>query len=139
MLTIPPYPKPLTWITLLYGIFTFFWLSAEDSVWLVSVLGLGLSVLCAAHAVFRLTGKKFPRRYWLPRMVALGALVGAGAVAATVLFMVMKTSLHGHVYPDYPFPLISGIVERLLPWTAAGALVGLALTLIIYDSSGPSS
>jgi hypothetical protein len=139
LLTIPPYPKRLTLITLLYGIFTFIWMSAEDSVWLVTALGLSLSLLILAHGVFRLGGRTLSARLWIPATIILGTLVGAGTVAVTVLFMLMKTSLHSHVYPDYPFPLIGGMVERLLPWMAAGALAGLAVALIIYDSSGGSS
>ena len=139
MLTIPRHPRWLSTVTLLYGIFTFVWMGAEDSVWLVTVLGLGLALLCAAHGVFRLKGHTFPLRLWIPATVGLGAAVGAGTALATMLFMVMKTSLHNHIYPDYSFPLISGIAGRLLTWTAAGALVGLALALVLYRESSSSS
>jgi hypothetical protein len=141
MLTIPPYPKWLSALTLIYGVFTFMWMGAEDSVWLVTVLGLGLALLCVAHGVFRLKGRTFAPRLWVPAAIILGAATGAGTALITMLFMVMKVSLHNHLYPDYPFPLISGIAGRLLPWTAAGALVGLALALILYrapDSNGSS-
>ncbi len=140
MLTVPPYPQLLSRLTLVFGIFLFFWMSAEDSVWLVTVLGLGVSLLAAAHATFRFKGRTFRARYWIPTAMVLGALVGAGTVVVTVVLMLMKTSLHSHIYPDYPFPLISGIVERLVPWTVAGALVGLSVALIVYEaSSGGSS
>jgi hypothetical protein len=138
-MTIPPYPRRLSLITLLYGIFVFVWLSWEDSVWLVTVLGFGLSLLAGVHAMFRFGGRRVTRRLFIAGAALLGALIGAGTVAATVLLMLIKTSMHSHVYPEYPFPLISGIVERLLPWTAAGALAGLALALISYESSGASS
>jgi len=130
MLTIPPYPKYLSLVTLLFGISLFFWMSTEDSVWLVSLFGLGLSVLLAAHGVFRLKGKTFRMRVWIPLAVGLGALVGAGTAVGTVLLMVIKTAWHNHVFPDYPFPLIAGIVERLPAWTVAGALVGLAFVIL---------
>ena len=117
--------------------FTFFWLSAEDSVWLVSLLGLILALLSVIHTVFRLASMRtFRPRMWIPGMIALGALVGAGGIVATMLIMLVKTSLHGHIYPDYPFPLISGMAERLGVWTLAGALVGLALALILYGREG---
>ncbi len=138
-MTIPPYPRRLSLITLLYGIFVFVWLSWEDSVWLVTVLGFGLSLLVGVHAMFRFGGRRVTRRLFIAGAALLGALIGAGTVAATVLLMLIKTSMHSHVYPEYPFPLISGIVERLLPWTAAGALAGLALALIGYESSGAPS
>jgi hypothetical protein len=139
MLTVPPYPRRLSLLTLLYGIFALVWLSAEDSVWLVTVLGFLLSLLSAAHAIFRLSGRRFDARLWIPAAAIVGALVGAGTVVATVVLMLLKTSVHSHLFPDYPFPLISGIVERLLPWIAAGALAGLALALLVYELSGGSS
>ena len=139
MLTVPPRPRWLPTVTILYGVFTFVWMGAEDSVWLVTVLGFGLALLCAAHGVFRLKGRTFQRRSWFPAIVALGAAIGAGTALATMLFMVMKTSLHNHIYPDYPFPLISGIAARLLTWTAAGALVGLAVALLLSRESSSSS
>lgn len=129
MAKIPPYPRLLSLITLLYGIFVFFWLSPEDSVWLVSVLGWGMSILLIVHGVFRFSGRIFPGRLWIAVGLALGGLSGVGAVACTVLLMLMKTSLHSHIYPDYPYPLMSGIVDRLPAWTLAGALLGLAVAL----------
>src|SRR5262245_55702055 len=125
MLKVPRYPRLLTVITLIYGMFTFFWLSAEDSVWLVSLLGLIFALLSVIHAVFRVASTRtFRPRVWIPGLIILGALVGAGGIVATMLIMLIKTSLHGHIYPDYPFPLISGMAERLVAWTTAGALVG---------------
>jgi hypothetical protein len=135
MVKIPRFPTSLAVITLIYGMFTFMWLSAEDSVWLVSVLGAMMSVLSVLHGVFRLKRRTYPARLWVPGLILLGALSGAGSVVGTVILMVMKTSLHSHVFPDYPFPLIAGIVERVPVWTLAGALIGLALALLVYESS----
>src|SRR5258707_14775989 len=120
MITIPRYPKLLSLITLLYGIFVFFWFAPEDSVWLVSLLGWGMSILAALHGVFRFSGRTLPDRVWMPIAVLSGGMVGAGAVACTILLMLMKISLHSHIYPDYPFALISGIAERLPAWSLAG-------------------
>ncbi len=135
MLTIPSRPKRFPLITLLYGITLFIWMSAEDSVWLVSLFGLGLSLLIVTHSLFRLTGRTFPARVWMPASVIVGALIGAGASLATVLLMVIKTAWHAHLYPDYSFPLIAGIAARLPPWSLAGALVGLAF--VIYQGLDP--
>jgi hypothetical protein len=120
-------------VTLLFGAFVFVWLGTEeDSVALVSLLGLGIAMLATIHGLFRLSGRTFTARVWIVAAVALGALIGAGAIAGTILLMIMKTSMHSHIFPDYPFPLISGIFERLPAWAAAGALVGLAAALVIY-------
>ncbi len=137
MITIPRYPKRLTLITILYGMFTFVWLSAEDSIWLVSLLGLILALLLVVHGIYRLQGRRLSPRLWIPGLVTSGAVTGAGAALCTALIMIMKTSLHGHLYPDYPFPLIAGIIARLPVWTLAGALVGMALALLIYRRGPP--
>jgi hypothetical protein len=136
MRTIPKMPWWLKLITLIYGVFTFVWLSAEDSIWLVSVIGFGFALLCVLHGVFKLHGRTFAQRLWIPATVGLGALTGAGASLATALIMLMKTSLHGHLYPDYPFLVVAGIIERLPAWTIAGALVGAAIVLLCYQRRG---
>jgi hypothetical protein len=131
--TVPPYPKLLTLLTLLFGAFVFLWLGTEeDSVWLVSLLGLEIALLPTLHGLFRFAGRTFSARVWIGTAVSLGALVGAGAGVGTILLMLMKTSMHSHVFPDYPFPLIRGVFERLPAWTVAGALVGLAGALLMY-------
>lgn len=129
MLTIPPRPRRLALLTLLFGMILFVWMSVEDSVWLVSLFGWGLSLLIAAHSLFRFAGRTFPARTWQSAVVIGGALVGAGASLATMLLMVIKTAWHAHVYPDYSFPLIAGIAARLPAWALAGMLVGLAFVL----------
>lgn len=126
ILTIPPYPRRLSLITLLYGIILFFWLSPEDSIWLVSVLGWGMSILAVTHTLYRFSGRTIPRRFLFPAAVALGGMIGGGAVISTILLMFMKTALHNHIYPDYGFPLMAGTAERLPAWVLAGALLGLA-------------
>src|SRR4051812_1752173 len=132
MLTIPGKSKWLRLVTILYGMFTFVWMGTEDSIWLAAVLGFGFTLLCVLHGIFRVwQGRLFAPRLWIPATIALGAITGAGASLSTVLIMLMKTSLHGHLYPDYPFPVLAGIIERLPAWTLAGALVGLALALLL--------
>ncbi len=131
-LAVPAYPKRLSLLTLVFGIVVFLWLTPEDSVWLVSVLGAGLALILAAHGLFKWSaGRVFPARVWFPGAVLLGAAVGAGATVMTMLLMLMKTSLHNHLYPDYSIGVMGGIVQRIIPWTAAGALVGLAAALIL--------
>lgn len=131
-LHIPPYPKRLSLLTLLFGIIVFLWLTPEDSVWFVSVLGVVLSLILAAHGIFKwVAGRTFPARIWFPAAVALGAVVGAGAVLMTMLLMLMKTSVHNHLYPDYSIGVMDGILQRIMPWTLAGALAGLAGALFL--------
>ncbi|MEP7286287.1 MAG: hypothetical protein ABI947_11020 [Chloroflexota bacterium] len=142
MFKLPTSPKRLSLITLLYGISAFLWLSIEDTGWLVVVFGIGLALLTIVHGLFRLsiTGKRtLPTWMWLPTAAAIGALAGVGSIAATLLLMLMKISLHGHLYPDYTFPLLSGLAARLPAWALAGLLIGLAVGLAFYGRRrGPS-
>ncbi len=131
-LLIPAYPRRLSLITLVYGIGVFLWLSPEDSVWLVALLGTGLSLILTAHAVFKLgSGRRLRARVWFPGAVALGAIVGMGAALMTMLLMLMKTAVHNHLYPDYSFGVMAGIFQRVGAWAVAGALVGLAGALLL--------
>ena len=139
---LPTSPKRLPLITLLYGVSAFFWLSIEDTGWLVIVFGIGLALLVIAHGLFRLGGmgdRRLPAWMWLPVAAGIGALTGVSSIAATLLLMLIKISLHGHLYPDYTFPLMSGLAARLPAWTLAGLLIGLAAGLAFYGRRrGPS-
>ncbi|MBX3081092.1 MAG: hypothetical protein KF716_05620 [Anaerolineae bacterium] len=134
-MSIPPYPRRLTLITVLFGIIVFVWLSPDEQGWLVIPLGIGMAALVAAHAVFRLGSRlgrrPIPVRWWRLGVVALGALIGAGSTLTTALLMLFKSGLHQHVFPDYPLIVILGILERAPAWSLAGALIGLAAVLIL--------
>ena len=129
------------WLSLFTALFTailLFWLSAEDTVWLVAVFGAGWSILAVLHGAYRL----LRRGLWV--YIAAGVLAGAGGIAATLLLMLVKTSLHGHLYPDYSFPLMVSMAGRMPAWSAAGALVGFAIALLRYgrrrdDSDDPGA
>ncbi|HVO42628.1 MAG TPA: hypothetical protein VMT34_08395 [Aggregatilineales bacterium] len=132
MLTIPRRPRWLPAITVLYGVFLFFWLAPEDSLWLVAVLGWLLALIAALHLISRLAGRAFAPKHWIPGAIAAGALIGAGASFATTLLMLMKSALHQSAFSDYPLPLLVGIVERLPAWSLAGGLVGVGFVILRY-------
>jgi hypothetical protein len=130
-LTIPRAPRLLVPLTLGVGMITFLWFSPDETGWAVIPLGVAISVLIAAHGLFRLSGRTFPMRLWVPAWVAVGGAVGAGAALATAALMLLKTGLHNHIFPDYPLTVIFGILARLPAWSAAGGLVGLAAALAL--------
>lgn len=130
-LTLPPPPRFLATLTLGFGIVVFLWFSPDESGWLVIALGVGISALIAAHALFRLGGQTVTMRWWFPGCVMLGGLVGAGAALATAALMLLKTGLHAHIFPDYPLVVILGILSRLPAWSAAGGLGGLAVAVML--------
>jgi hypothetical protein len=44
--------------------------------------------------------------------------------------MIFKNAWHAHAAVDFPGEVVVGIVERVIPWTISGALLGGALALI---------
>src|SRR5690349_5474040 len=125
-LTIPPYPRRLTLITVLFGIVVFIWLSPDEQGWLVIPLGIGMATLAAAHAVFGLRrglrGREITGRWWWPSMVVFGGVIGTISTVTTALRMLFKSALTQHVVPDYPALVIGGVLERAPMWGIAGAL-----------------
>jgi len=131
-LTIPAYPKRLSLITLLFGIGVFLWLTPEDTVWLAALLGVGIALIGTAHAVFKFaSGRTFRARTWFPGLIGIGAASGAGAVVATIGLMLIKTSVHNHLYPDYSLGVMAAMAQRLGSWSLAGACIGLAVALLL--------
>jgi hypothetical protein len=115
-----------------YGALLMVWLSVEDgTVFVVSVLGAGLSLVIVWLALMRwFGGRELTPRQWIPGFVLLGALAGFGAVWMTVFLMVFKNAWHAHAALDFPGEVVVAIVQRLIPWTVAGALLGGAAALV---------
>jgi hypothetical protein len=63
-------------------------------------------------------------------------VIGASGVIASVGLMLLKTSMHGHYYPDYSFAMMASMATRLPAWTAAGVLIGFAVALLNYRLDG---
>lgn len=108
-----------------YGITLFFWLSAEDNGWIVAALGAILGLLMTVRIATQ--WEQCRAAFWFYPL--FGALAGALGMAGTLLLMLIKTSIHGHLYPDYPFLLMVAFATRLPAWIAAGALLGTAVAL----------
>ncbi len=127
---IPPRPRWLSPLTLLYGVGVFIWLTPEESgLVVVSALGLFGALLMAVNWATRFSGRTFPAR-WLPIAATIGgATIGAAADLLTVFLMFMKSSMHAHLFPDYPPALLLAMLERLPAWSLAGGLVGMGAYL----------
>ena len=115
-----------------YGALLLAWLTPEDNtIFVVSLLGAGLSLMIVLLVVLRwFGGRTLAPRQWIPGLVLLGALLGFGAVWMTVFLMVFKNGWHGHAAPDFPGVVVVGIINRAIPWTVAGALLGGAAALV---------
>jgi hypothetical protein len=134
----PRIPRWLSPLTLAYGVILFLWLTPEDSIWLASALGAIGALIGGLHVLYRrprwvqplLRGLDDPRpRAALIRAVLFGAGVGLSAAPMTALIMLVKTSLHSHLFPDYPLGVVLGVLSRAPAWAAAGALIGFACAL----------
>jgi hypothetical protein len=128
---IPIRGRRARWLTLVYGLLLFLWLSPEDNqVWPVAVLGWGLAALTIIMTlVGRIGGQMIPNRYLLPGAGLLGALIGLGASLAAVALMLFKNAMHAHLFLDFPPGLMIATLERAPVWALAGALAGLGLGL----------
>ncbi len=60
----------------------------------------------------------------------MGSLIGASASVISAALMLFKDLRHAHPFPDFPPAMLLGVLERLPPWMAAGALAGLGLGLL---------
>lgn len=128
-------PRYRSWLRLLaigYGLALWFWLQLEDNTVVpVTLFGLGMTLLASLFWLLRqFGGQLIPRRYIVVGGGLVGALVGLGTAVATALLMLLKTGLHGHLYPDYPPGLIIALLERAPVWVLAGGLAGVGVALL---------
>ncbi|MDL1900940.1 hypothetical protein FBR02_09250 [Anaerolineae bacterium CFX9] len=116
----------------------FLWLRIEDNdAFLASAAGWSVSLLTGLLWLLREARRLHPRSA-VTGGVLLGAVVGIGASLTTALLMLIKNGLHGHVFPDFPFSMIAGILERAPAWSLAGACFGLGAALV-WISYRPSN
>jgi len=131
MVKIPERGRRTRWIVAIFGGILFFWLRLEDnSVWSVVSLGAGLALLTIGWTTMgKLGGREVRARYLIPGAALLGGLTGLGASLATTALMILKTGMHGHLFPDYPPGEIIALLQRIPIWMLAGGLVGFGLAL----------
>lgn len=121
----------LRWAILLYGISTFVWLSLEDSSLVpVTLLGMvGALLALIATTLPKLSQRPLTLPWLLPGALLAGATVGLGSRVLTVALMFFKNARHAHVFLDYPPEIMLATLQTVPPWTLAGALIGLSLSL----------
>jgi hypothetical protein len=96
----------------------------------VSALGWGLAALGLTLWIARhYGGRSIAGRAAMLAAALTGAAAGLGAALAAALLMLVKTGLHSHVFPDYPFGLMVDILARAPLWALAGVLAAVGLLL----------
>lgn len=115
-------------VLILDGVGILLWSGLEDkdasgaaAFGLISAIALSMTILAP-----RLAGMN----HQLAAATLTGALVGASASVITAALMLFKDLRHAHPFPDFPPAMLLGMLERLPPWTVAGALAGLGLGLL---------
>ena len=117
-------------IIILLGVFFVLWMPFEGDLRLVVGLGVWTALTVTALAARRLlTGRWL--RAWQFTLVAfgLGTILGFTAPLFTLLFMALKTGLHGHG-PEFTLAEIRWVQRQLLLWFSVGGLLGLGSGLI---------
>lgn len=114
---------------LLIGVVVFFWLRVEDDNAIAAAVCAFLSacLIVTGWAWRKAGGRSYSWRRMLATCAALGGLVGLGTAASAALLMLIKNGLHGHLFPDFPFGMIAGVLALAPIWTIGGGLVGLGI------------
>lgn len=139
---VPSYPRWLSLATLSYGIAAFIWLTPEDTLWVAVLLGLLGALLAVLHLTYhKFGGRRISERSRFLGMIALGAGIGGGAACVTAGLLFLKSSIHAHLFPDYPLAYLLAVLSRAPVWALAGALIGLAAALLFQGNhpNGASS
>lgn len=128
-------PTKLPYIRMLsvaLGLIIVFWMSLEDDrVLSVALLGISGMVLVVLNVITqRQGGRVYSAGAGILRLLLWGCLTGMLANLATVTLMFFKNAWHGHVYLDYPLPLMGATLTLVPYWMLAGAFVGLGLVLL---------
>ncbi len=125
--------KPKFWsfwrfVLILDGIGILVWSGFEDkeatgaaAFGLITAIALAMTMLGP-----RLAGMK----QQILTATLMGLLIGASASVISAALMLFKDLRHAHPFPDFPPAMLLGMLERLPPWTVAGALAGLGLGLL---------
>jgi hypothetical protein len=120
----------LKWITAVYGLFAFIWISLEGSIVGVVLMGVGTTaVLLLYLAQYFLGDRTFSLAQWLVITAVCGLLLGLGSGLLTLLFMIVKTGLHAHG-PEFTPSELSWVLQQIPLWVLVGLLAGLGLGMV---------
>ena len=130
-LTIPARSRALRAAALVYGAALLLWTSLEDNnVLPVALLGSGLALIALALWISAHYGARtFSGRSAFSAAALTGAAWGLASALAVTGLMLLKTGLHGHAFPDYPFGMMLEILTRAPLWALAGSLAAVGLLL----------
>ncbi len=130
MIRIPEKFPRLKGITILLGIFAVTWISLEGRLPQIVLMGVGVTAVSMLHLMQnKLGGREIKVGSWVGLTAVFGTLAGLISVGITLIFMAVKTGLHGHG-PEFTLAEIEWIIQQLPLWGTIGLLCGSAIGFI---------
>jgi len=127
---IPKRIPGLKWLLIFGGIYGFIWIALEGNLQRVVLMGFMTTAITLLFLIQKFIGDKPISTFqWIALTAVAGACLGLGTSLLTLLFMAIKTGLHGHG-PEFSLDELTWVSQQLLLWTAVGFLGGTGLGLI---------
>ncbi|HFE67405.1 MAG TPA: hypothetical protein ENJ93_09100 [Chloroflexi bacterium] len=127
---IPQQLPGLKWLTAVVGIYGVIWIGLEGGLWRSVLLAVGVTAVSLLYLIQKyLGGHILSAGKWVGMTAVSGLLFGLGSGLLTLLFMAVKTGLHGHG-PEFSLVELEWVAQQIPLWTAVGLLAGLGLGMI---------
>jgi len=119
--------KLLAVLTAVYGIV---WIAMEGELSRAIIMAFLSTAWISGFLIQRfLGGRTLSATGWIVAFAGIGVLFGVSVALLTLVFMAVKSGLHGHG-PEFTQEQIEGVLRQLPLWGIAGLLGGLGLGLI---------
>jgi hypothetical protein len=119
------------------GVAILIWMAFENNnvVWTVVFAGCILIVAVAGLFFHRQRAQR-GSWWWLP---AMGLAAGMALAPLAILFMAVKTGLHGHAAPDFTYEQILRVLQASPIWAASGLFIGAGIMILILIAKHSNS
>lgn len=119
------------WNSILCGAVIFFWSGLEDND-LTAVTMLGVWSSITLISLWITSHKALPTSNKATWVLILGAGMGILTSLCVAGLMLFKNLRHSHIFPDYPFEMILGILARAPFWAMGGMGISIGIFLWIH-------
>ncbi|HET6445381.1 MAG TPA: hypothetical protein VFI27_12465 [candidate division Zixibacteria bacterium] len=123
-------------LAVITGAYIVFWIAAEGELYRAVIMAFLVTALTIGLLTERyLGGRSFTVRKWIFSLAGMGAIAGVSIALLTLVFMAVKTGLHGHG-PEFTRDQLEWVLMQIPIWGVAGLIGGLGLGLITAKRSG---
>lgn len=119
----PAIPLWIRYLAIILGMVFFLWIPLEDTSEIPALLFAMATSAWLATAFLTRVNKPFPSI--LLNYILAGTIAGVAVTPLTLIFMAVKTGLHGHSAPDFTAQQMISIIRRTPIWLVGGFLIGL--------------